>query len=68
MLALGPKAFEVVNVENNKVEGLYMAIKYIAFFIFVLNVAIINSAPKMVNVSCDDNVVNCVISCIYTYA
>jgi hypothetical protein len=22
----------------------------------------------MVNVSCDDNVVNCVISCIYTYA
>jgi hypothetical protein len=39
-----------MNVENNKVEGLYMAITYIAFLIFVLNVAIINLAPKMVNV------------------
>jgi hypothetical protein len=30
----------------------------IAFLIFVLNIAIINSTPKMVSVSCDDNVVN----------
>jgi hypothetical protein len=38
-----------------------------------LNIAIINSIPKMVNVSCDDNVVNfiiyyhCEILCIYIY-
>jgi hypothetical protein len=35
-----------------------MAITCITFFVFVLNVVVINSAPKMVNVSCDDNVVN----------
>ncbi len=56
MLALGSKAFEVdfMNVDNNNIEGLYMVTICIAFLIFVLNIAIINSTPKMVNVSCDD--------------
>jgi len=47
-----------MNLDNNNVEGLYMVIICIDFLIFVLNIAIINSTPKMVNVSCDDNVVN----------
>ncbi len=47
-----------MNVENNDVEDLYMAITCITFFVFVLNVDVINSTPKMVNVSCDDNVLN----------
>ncbi len=42
----------------NNVEGLYMVIKCIAFLVFLLNVVVINSAPKMVNFSCDDNVMN----------
>jgi hypothetical protein len=40
------------------VEGLYMVITCITFLVFVFNVVVINLAPKMVNVSCDDNVVN----------
>jgi hypothetical protein len=44
-------------VENNNVEGLYMDITCIVFLVFVLNV-VINLTPKMVNVSCDHNVVN----------
>ncbi len=47
-----------MNVENNNVEGLYMAITCVVFPVFVLNVVVINSAPKMVNFSCDDNVMN----------
>ncbi len=47
-----------MNVENNNVEGLYMVITCITFLVFVLNVVVINSTPKMLNVSCDDNVVN----------
>ncbi len=47
-----------MNVGNNNVEGLYMAITCITFLLFVLNVVVINLTPKMVNVSCDDNVVN----------
>jgi hypothetical protein len=47
-----------MNVKNNNVESLYIAITCVAFLVFVLNVVIINLAPKMVNVSCDDNVVN----------
>jgi hypothetical protein len=35
-----------------------MAITCITFLVFALNVIVINSIPKMVNVSCDDNVVN----------
>jgi hypothetical protein len=35
-----------------------MAITCITFLLFVLNVVVINLTPKMVNVSCDDNVVN----------
>jgi low affinity Fe/Cu permease len=35
-----------------------MVIKCIAFPVFLLNVVVINSAPKMVNFSCDDNVMN----------
>jgi hypothetical protein len=35
-----------------------MAITCIALLVFILNVVVINSIPKMVNVSCDDNVVN----------
>ncbi len=62
-----------MNVDSTNVEGLYMVIICITFLIFVLNIAIINSIPKMVNVSCDDNVVNfiiyyhCEILCIYIY-
>jgi hypothetical protein len=29
-----------------------------AFLVFVMNVVVINLTPRMVNVSCDDNVVN----------
>jgi len=47
-----------MNVENNNIDGLYMAITCINFLLFVLNVVVINLTPKMVNVSCDDNVVN----------
>jgi len=47
-----------MNVGNNNVEGLYIAITCIIFLVFVLNVVVINSTPKMVNISCDDNVVN----------
>ncbi len=47
-----------MHVENNNIEFLYMAITCIDFLVFVLNVVIINLAPKIVNVSCDDNVVN----------
>jgi hypothetical protein len=36
------------------VEDLYMAITCLTFFVFVLNVDVINSAPKMVNVLSDD--------------
>ncbi len=61
-----------MNVENNNVEGLYMAITCTTFIVVVLNVVVINSICKMVNVSCDDNVVichilSCAISCIYNY-
>jgi hypothetical protein len=61
-----------MNVDNDSVEGLYMVIICIAFLIFVLNIAIKNSTPKMVNVSCDDNVVNLsyiiiVKFCAYTF-
>jgi hypothetical protein len=45
-------------IENNNVEGLYMDITCVTFLIFVMNVVVINLTPKMVNVSCDDNVVN----------
>jgi hypothetical protein len=47
-----------MNVENNNVEGLYMAITCIAFHVFVLNVVVINSVPNIVYFSCDDNVMN----------
>jgi hypothetical protein len=47
-----------MNLENNNIECLYMAITCIIFLVFQLNVVMINSAPKIVNVSCDDNVVN----------
>jgi hypothetical protein len=35
-----------------------MIITCIVFFVFVLNVIVINSIFKLVNLSCDDNVVN----------
>jgi hypothetical protein len=35
-----------------------MAITCIVFFVFVLNVIVMNSIFKLLNVSCDDNVVN----------
>jgi hypothetical protein len=49
-----------------------MAITCTTFIVVVLNVVVINSICKMVNVSCDDNVVichilSCAISCIYNY-
>jgi Mg2+/Co2+ transporter CorB len=44
-------------VENNNVEGLYMAITCITFLVLVLNV-VINLTPKTVNVSSDDNVMH----------
>ncbi len=48
-----------MNIENDIVEGLYMAFTCIGFFfVFVLNVIVINSIFKLLNVSCDDNVVN----------
>jgi hypothetical protein len=40
-----------MNLENNNIECLYMAITCITFLVFVLNVIIINSTPKKVNVS-----------------
>jgi hypothetical protein len=46
-----------MNVENSNIESLYMAITCISFLVFVLNVVIINWALKIINVSCDDNVV-----------
>jgi hypothetical protein len=51
-----------MNVRNNNVESLYINVTCIAFLVFALNVVVINPTPKMVNVSCDDNVVN--LSCI----
>ncbi len=61
-----------MNVENNNIECLYMAITCISFLVFVLNVVIINLAPKIVNVSCHDNVVslsyNIIVSfCAYVF-
>jgi uncharacterized membrane protein (DUF485 family) len=61
-----------MNVKNNNVESLYITITCITFFVFVLNVVVINLAPKIVNVSCDDNVVNLsyiiiVPFCAYTF-
>ncbi len=47
----------ITNVENNNVEGLYMVISWITFFVFALNVFIIYSTSKAINASCDDNVV-----------
>jgi hypothetical protein len=47
-----------MNVETNNVEGLYMAITCIVFFVFVLKVVVINYSFKIINVSCDDNGVN----------
>jgi K+-transporting ATPase A subunit len=46
-----------MNVDNNNVEGLYMVIICIIFLVFILSV-VINSTPKIVDVSCDDNVMN----------
>jgi hypothetical protein len=46
-----------MNVENNNVEGLYMATICIVFLVFILSV-VINSTFKIVDVSCDDNVMN----------
>jgi hypothetical protein len=37
-----------MNVENNNVEGLYMAITCIAFPVFVLKVVVINSVPHII--------------------
>ncbi len=61
-----------VNVENNNMEGLYMVITCITSLVFVLNVVVINSTLKMLNVSCDDNVANLsyiiiVPFCAYTF-
>jgi uncharacterized membrane protein YdjX (TVP38/TMEM64 family) len=61
-----------MNVENNIVEGLYMAITCIVFFVFVLNFIVINSIFKLINVSCDEYVVNLlyiiiVPFCAYTF-
>jgi hypothetical protein len=47
-----------MNVETNNVEGLYMAITCIIFKIFLLKVVVIISAIKIINVLCDDNVMN----------
>jgi hypothetical protein len=66
-LVLGSKA--IMNVEN-----LYMIIKQIFFLVFSLNLVAIYSTVKIINVSCDDNIVKLsynghhVISPIYDYA
>ncbi len=49
-----------------------MAITCIFFLVFTLNFVVIYSTPKIVNVSCNDNVMNLsyiiiVILCIYIY-
>jgi hypothetical protein len=46
-----------MNIDKDNVEGLYIAIIWIAFLVFALNVATIYWAPKDVKVSCDDKVV-----------
>jgi hypothetical protein len=54
------------------VEGLYMVITCIFFLVFALNVFVIYSTSKIINVSCNDNIMNLsyiiiVILCIYIY-
>jgi hypothetical protein len=55
------------------VENLYMIIKRIIFLVFSLNVVAIYSILKIINVSCDDNIVKLsyndyrVVSPIYNY-
>ncbi len=46
-----------MNIDKDNVEGLYIAIIWITFLIFALNVATIYSTFKDVKVSCDDKVV-----------
>ncbi len=38
-----------MNVETYNVEGLYMVITCMTFFVFALNVVVINSTPKIIN-------------------
>jgi hypothetical protein len=47
----------IMNIDKDNVEGLYIVIIWIAFFIFALNVVAIYLAPKDVKVSCDYKVV-----------
>ncbi len=46
-----------MNIDKDIVEGLYIAIIWIAFLVFALNVDAIYSDLKDVKVSCDDKVV-----------
>jgi hypothetical protein len=45
-----------MNIDKDNIEGLYIAIIWIAFLVFALNVATIYLAPKDIKVSCDDKV------------
>ncbi len=53
------------------VEGLYMVIRCIFFLVFAQNFVVIYSTPKIINVSCNDNVMNLsyisMSFCAYTF-
>ncbi len=46
-----------MNIDKDNVEGMNIAIIWIAFLVFALNVVVIYSIPKHLKASCDDKVV-----------
>ncbi len=56
-----------MNIDKDNVEGLYIAIIWIAFLVFALNVATIYLAPKYIKVSCDDKVIKLSYIIIVTF-